>query len=442
MKALLKLLWIIALLLFLTSVSMVIYDFARTREAFPPGAYIAGVDVSLLTRQEAAKKLKDRPLTHLFASAITLESDKQIFTFKPDELGIHVLYGDTVDKAFKLAHQGSYIDQLRSRVDNGQVNAPLVLDIYEDQLQAVMERLAEEIRTTPRNATMTYFEKTGGFNIMADDPGRELNVPRSIVRFKVRLYKGQKVIPLVIDYQRPKVTEKELREHPPVYQLSGYTTYYGTHDDPNRIHNIKLVASWVNGMLLMPGDIFSVAEILGDVTEEQGFREAYVIIGGELVPTLGGGACQVATTLFNAVSLADLKVLQRRNHSFYFNIYPLGRDAAVYPGQVDFQFENDTKYPILIKANATNRKLSFRIYGTPSDRKVKFSQVKIEGKEDGKYVPMSLKDVINKDVPFRTSITRTVWDASGNKLIEEEVISKYKLYGDKDNVPIRRPEAG
>ena len=194
---------------------------------------------------------------------------------------------------------------------------------------------------------------------------------------------------------------------------------------------------------MMPGDILSVAEILGDVTEEQGFKEALVIIKNELVPQLGGGSCQIATTLFNAASLADLKIHQRRNHSFYFNIYPLGRDAAVYPGQVDFEFENDTDYPVLVKAQASDRKLSFKILGTPSGKKVKFSKLKIFGKNDKKkYVPMSLKKVIDEDRAFRIEIVRTVWDKLGKKIAEDMVISKYKLYGDKENVPIRRPEEG
>jgi len=155
----------------------------------------------------------------------------------------------------------------------------------------------------------------------------------------------------------------------------------------------------------------------------------------------GGGTCQIGTTLYNTVALADLKILQRRNHSFYFNIYPLGRDATVYPPQVDFKFMNDSGYPILIKAVATNKRLSFRIYGTPSEKKVEFSPAAVTGRSrSGNFVPMTLKQVIALDVPFKTLVTRTVYDKDGNKVKEEEVHSYYKLYGEKDNVPIARPE--
>jgi len=430
-------------LLFIAAIGLVSYDYVRTRDAFPPGTYIAGVDVSLLSERQAIRKLKAYPLSQLFTPVLTLESDNKKFTFSPEQLGVYVLYSETVDKAFTLSHRGSYADNLFFRIKNGEIHSPLVIDVNGKILRAILKALAKDIRSTPQNASMAFYERTGGYNIKPDDPGRELNLNRSVVRFKVRLYKGEKKIPLVVDYTLPKVTEKELRAHPPVDLLAAYTTYYGSHDDPNRIHNIKLVASWIDGTLMMPGDILSVAEILGEVTEEQGFKEALVIIKNELVPQLGGGSCQIATTLFNAASLADLKIHQRRNHSFYFNIYPLGRDAAVYPGQVDFEFENDTEYPILVKAKATNRKLNFKILGTPSGKKVKFSQLKIFGKNNrNKYVPMSLKKVIDEDRPFRTEIVRTVWNKLGKKISEDTVISKYKLYGDKDNVPIRRPGEG
>ena len=111
----------------------------------------------------------------------------------------------------------------------------------------------------------------------------------------------------------------------------------------------------MDNALLLPGDTFSLANAIGDFTAERGFKEAFVIYGGELVPMLGGGTCQIGTTLYNSLQLADIKILERKNHSFYFNIYPLGRDATVYPGQLDLRFQNDTGYPILIKTIATNQ---------------------------------------------------------------------------------------
>jgi vancomycin resistance protein YoaR len=441
MKRFLTLLKWSALLLSLVTLCLVSYDYWQTKSAFPPGTSISGIDVSWLTPDASMKKLKQLSLSQLYTPQVTLEADKQIFTFAPEQLGISVLYADSVEQAFAETHQGNYFEQLWGRLKKGAIEIPLIFAVDETTLRAVFQVLADEVRVQSKNAAIAYFEKTGGYNISGEALGRELNINRSLVRFRLRLAGGEKIIPLVIDYSQPRITEKSLREHPPAHLLSAYTTFYGSHDSPNRIHNIKLIASWIDGTLLMPGDAFSVAQILGDVTEERGFKEAYVIIQGELVASLGGGACQIATTLFNAVSLADLKIKQRRNHSFYFNIYPLGRDAAVYPGQVDFQFENDSGYPVLIKSVATDKRLSFRIYGTPSGKTVKFSEPQIFGYTKNGPQPMGLGTVIRTDCPFRTLVTRTVYDQTGQKIKEETLTSFYKLYGEKSNVPIRKPEA-
>lgn len=441
MRTILKILAALALLSMLAVLSLVAYDYLRTREAFPPKTFVAGVDLSLLSRKKALARLENFSASQLLSPLITLEVETVPYSFAPEKLGICVLYKETVRKAFQITHRGSYLEHLKERITKEAIVTPLVLGIYEDQLKAVLEALADEIRTSPKDASMVFYEKTGGYNIKPHAVGKEVNIQKSIAQFNVFLYEGGKIIPLVIDYADPRIKEGVLRAHPPVYRLSAYSTYYGSHDSPNRVHNIKLVSSWMDGTLLMPGDSLSVSEILGDVTEEQGFKEAFVIVKGELVPLLGGGACQIATTLYNAVSLADLKVLERRNHSFYFNVYPLGRDAGVYPEQLDFKFENDTPYPILIKTAATDRGLSFRLYGTPTGKRVKFSPAKVYGRSDSdEFVPMSLSSVIEQDIPFKTEVIRTVYDKNGSKIKEETILSRYKLYGDKENVPIKKPE--
>ncbi|MCX5750242.1 MAG: VanW family protein [Candidatus Saganbacteria bacterium] len=207
--------------------------------------------------------------------------------------------------------------------------------------------------------------------------------------------------------------------------MSKYTTYYGSHDSPNRISNIKLIASLIDSYILLSGGTFSLLSLIGDFSAERGFKEAFVIVGDELVPQHGGGTCQIATTLFNAVALAALEITQRKNHSIWFNIYPLGRDATVYPKVSDFKFTNNTGAPVLVKAKATGRSLTFEILGTPFGKKASFTSPYIEGKIGSG--------------PFKTRVIRKIKE--GDKVIkEEEFWSYYKQAGDKQNVKIRRPE--
>ncbi|MDD5593396.1 MAG: VanW family protein [Candidatus Margulisbacteria bacterium] len=440
MRNLFRLLSVLAAVSLAVAVGLIAVDFFQAQGKFPYATYIGEVNVSGLEQAEAYDKLSRLSVSGIYTPVVTFESEKQLISFSPEALGIGLDIERTVRQAFEATHSQSYLKELKERLQNGPVRSRLIFAVNEEQLRSVLETLAAELDSTPKDASLVLFEETGGYNIEPDEMGREIKINETVELFKSRLAAEEKFFPLVVEYTRPRVTEKDLRAFPPVHRLSAYTTYYGRHDSPNRIHNIKLIASWLEGTLLLSGETFSLNQVIGDITPERGFKEAYTIIGGELVPSLGGGACQIATTLFNTVSLADLKVIQRRNHSFYFNIYPLGRDATVYPGQLDFKFVNDSGHPVLIKAVATNRRLSFRLYGTTTGKTVKFSGPYVEMLESGAYRPAAVKEVLSADSPFRTTVARRVYDAAGKLLKEDVLHSYYKLYGEKSNVPIARPE--
>ena len=138
----------------------------------------------------------------------------------------------------------------------------------------------------------------------------------------------------------------------------------------NRIHNVQLMAQYIDGTVIKPGDTFSFNDRVGPRTVERGFREGQMIIGSLLLPAIGGGVCQTATTLFNNAFELGLPIVERHNHSFYISHYPMGRDATVSWGGPDFVFKNDLKTGILIKTRYTNSTLTFSFYGTDPGRRV------------------------------------------------------------------------
>ena len=129
--------------------------------------------------------------------------------------------------------------------------------------------------------------------------------------------------------------------------VGSYTTTYG--GTPGRIHNVQLVADLIDGALIAPGDRFSFNETTGERNEAKGFEEAPVIINGELQSGIGGGVCQVSTTVFNAAFEAGLSIERRTNHALYISHYPLGRDATVNYPDIDLVFENDTSKWLLLR---------------------------------------------------------------------------------------------
>ncbi len=152
-------------------------------------------------------------------------------------------------------------------------------------------------------------------------------------------------------------------------QVSTFTTDMGT-SSSNRIHNVQLMAEFIDGTVVRPGDTFSFNESVGPRTAERGFREGQMIVGSLLLPAIGGGVCQTATTLFNNAFELGLPIVERHNHSFYISHYPMGRDATVSWGGPDFAFKNDLKTGILIKTRYTDSTLTFSFFGTDPKRRV------------------------------------------------------------------------
>jgi vancomycin resistance protein YoaR len=138
----------------------------------------------------------------------------------------------------------------------------------------------------------------------------------------------------------------------------------------NRIHNVHLMADFIDGTIVEPGEVFSFNDVVGPRTSERGFLEGQMIIGSLVLPSIGGGVCQTATTLFNDAFELGLPILERTNHNLYLAHYPLGRDATVSWGGPDFKFKNDLKHGLLIKASYTDQTLTFTVYGTPEGRRV------------------------------------------------------------------------
>jgi vancomycin resistance protein YoaR len=152
-------------------------------------------------------------------------------------------------------------------------------------------------------------------------------------------------------------------------QLVSFTTDMGP-SSSNRIHNVHLMADLIDGTIIEPGEVFSFNRVVGPRTAERGFLEGQEIIGSLVLPSVGGGVCQTATTLFNDAFEAGLPVLERHNHNLYLSHYPLGRDATVSWGGPDLKFRNDLKHALMIKSSYTNATLTFTFYGTPEGRRV------------------------------------------------------------------------
>ena len=166
----------------------------------------------------------------------------------------------------------------------------------------------------------------------------------------------------------PAVTLEKLKSGMFQDNLGDYTSNYNA-GEVGRTKNVTLAAQKINGTYLAPGDQFSFNTVVGERTAAAGFQNAKVYEGGNLVDGLGGGICQVSSTLYNAVLYADLGIVYRTNHSMPITYAPLGRDATVSFGSIDFIFKNNKQHPVKIAANASGGKLTVTVWGTKENNR-------------------------------------------------------------------------
>jgi vancomycin resistance protein YoaR len=213
--------------------------------------------------------------------------------------------------------------------------------------------------------------------------------------------------------------------------VASYTTTYG--GEANRLHNVRLVAGLVDSHLIAPGAEFSFNRTTGERTADKGFREAPVIINGELQTGLGGGVCQVSTTVFNAAFEAGLPITARTNHSLYISHYPTGRDATVNYPDLDLRFVNDTGKWLLIRTFVGSSSLTVALYGTPVNRRIEVETAPLRVTAEPKLerVPnpglfVGESSVEDYGEPARaTSVRRRVYSASGKLLLDTSWSSYY-----------------
>lgn len=259
-----------------------------------------------------------------------------------------------------------------------------------------LEKIREEIYKTPQDA---YYEENPVV-LHKEENGIDLKISIEEAKKILEEQKEEYIIPLTII--QPQITVKDLsNQNFFPEQISKYITRYDE-SNINRSTNIKLASEKINGTILMPGETFSYNKTVGERTIKAGYKEAAVYMGGKVVDGIGGGICQVSSTLYNAVLDANLEIIERRNHYFITGYVSASRDATVSYGSIDFKFKNTRTYPIKIECISQNGICMISIYGI---------------KEDTEY-EIVIEDKITEVIPYNTKYVKT------NKLekgIENEI---------------------
>ena len=172
----------------------------------------------------------------------------------------------------------------------------------------------------------------------------------------------------------PRRSTLEAEQFEITTKVAGAITELGD-SSSNRTHNVALMAEILDNRLVMPGETFSFNDAVGPRSPERGFLEGLAVVDGLLIPSIGGGVCQVATTLYDAAFAMGLQIVERRNHGFYISHYGLGMDATVAWPDLDLKFNNNTSHPILIRATSDASTMLVNLYSAPSDGRVVVTSV-------------------------------------------------------------------
>ena len=227
-----------------------------------------------------------------------------------------------------------------------------------------IDKIHEEIYTEAQDA---YYTKDP-FTIYPEVEG--INFDIEAARELLKEEKEEYVIKLTIT--KPKVTIDQIGSEAFPDRLATFTTRYDV-SDVNRTTNLVIACQKINGKVILAGETFSYNKTLGPRTTAAGYKNGKVYEGGKVVDGIGGGICQISSTLYNTVLMANLEIVERRNHQFVTSYLPAGRDATVVYGMTDFKFKNTRKYPVKIVASAKNGIATVSIFGIKEENEYTFS---------------------------------------------------------------------
>jgi vancomycin resistance protein YoaR len=316
---------------------------------------------------EVARRILSAPLTLKIPDA--RESDPGPWVIPPDQLA-EMLTIQRVNSAEGARYQIAL---------DGQI------------LADYLGRLSPDIDRLTSNPRFTFNDDTRLLEVIQPAViGRSLDVPLSVQEINRKLLEGEHSISLVLKITQPDISDTATAEQLGIKELIiSYTSYFRG-STKERMQNIQTAAANFHGLLVPPGAVFSMADVMGSVDLDTGYAEAWIIYGGRTIKGVGGGVCQVSTTLFRTAFFAGLPIIERYAHAYRVSYYEqtrtgtnpqlAGLDATVFVPVVDFKFQNDTPYYLLMETyfNPTSHSLTWKFYSTSDGRTVEWDSTGLQ----------------------------------------------------------------
>ncbi|WP_297134666.1 VanW family protein [Terrisporobacter sp.] len=324
--------------------------------------YIQGIEVSNLSKDEAINLVKKK----YTPQDLTLKYNDSSYTIKSKDINLQYDTEKLIDEAYNITRTGSYfndiISYISTKINKKDYNIGITYD--DERLNESIESISSDINQEVSNAKVDIYG--GSIRITPSVEGRsfKVNENKKIIS-EVLKNKNYENVDLQVDVTKPKISTEDVSSINSC--LASFSTKFNS-SQKDRSHNIGLAAQKISKVLLLPGQTFSYNDQTGPRTLSNGFKNAPVILKGELEDAPGGGVCQTSTTLFNAVLLSGLQIDQVRNHSLTPSYVPRGRDAMVSDGGSDFKFTNNFDHAVYVESYRSGDTVTAAIYGASQDR--------------------------------------------------------------------------
>lgn len=426
---------VIVILLFITG-TVPVFTYAsdiimKIGEKVPDNVYIEEVHIGGKTLTEVDKIIDDK---------VKAKEDKEIKivfngsgqaksrNFTLEELGYYS--DDNLVKlqiANMMGSDSGFIEKLRNykAIEKTGKVFKISHGIEFDKFAAALKVFVAEKLDKPVDAKYKY--QDGQVVIVDGKSGYEMDIKSLYEEILQSISEDKDRFELKTKKIEANITAEDLKKQGIKEKVVSFTTKFTASNKP-RSNNVSLAGKIIDGTILAPGEVFSFNEVVGQRTKQRGFQEAGVYVNGKVDQGIGGGICQVSTTLYNAALLADLEIVERRNHSLTVPYVPLSRDAAVSWGTQDLKFKNNTDYYIYIHTKLTNDTITFDLFSTKDNKTVELISTTLEKKEAPiQYIEESKMDagkevVVDKGHDgYKSKLIKKVY--VNGKLVEEKTIA-------------------
>lgn len=340
----------------------------------PEGMQVEGQSLAGMTVEEAARKIEDYAAA-MGSQTVILEVHGKTVSTTASALGFCLENTDEIREAMENYENGNLVKRYMMAADLQEepLNLPMKTAVSEDALKNFVEENCRDVVLEPRNASIIL--ENGAFQITPEVAGYSVNLEATAGLLQKAMAGGLKDVVIVhgvVEENSPWITAADLATIQDV--LGTFSTDFSS-SGPARSTNLSVGAAKINGRVLMPGETLSGYECLQPFTAANGYQAAAAYENGQVVDSIGGGVCQIATTLYNASLLAELQITQRQNHSMAVGYVKPSRDAAIAGTYKDIKVTNNYGTPIYVEGKTKGRTLTFTIYGKetrPPNRQISF----------------------------------------------------------------------